>query len=97
MQYKTQYGVDTENGWSRNEVWSDYDENEKRFAEFDYVFDDGKLSKIAYILMDNSNQAVVKECAKNLVNAMSNTLGTESAAGKNVNECGYFRILFIII
>ena len=41
LQYKTQFGVDTENGWSRNEVWSDYDENEKRFAEFDYVFDDG--------------------------------------------------------
>ena len=41
LQYKTQYGVDTENGWSRNEVWSDNDENEKRFAEFDYAFDDG--------------------------------------------------------
>ena len=41
VQLKYKISVDTENGWTRQESWSDYDENEKTYAEFDYVFEDG--------------------------------------------------------
>ena len=33
--------VDTENGWAYSTTESDYDENTKDYAEFDYTFDDG--------------------------------------------------------
>ena len=41
VQFKTKYSVDTENGWAYSTTESDYDENTKNWAEFDYIFDDG--------------------------------------------------------
>ena len=41
IQFKTKMSVDTENGWAYSTTESDYDENTKDYAEFDYTFDDG--------------------------------------------------------
>ena len=41
IQFKTKLSVDTENGWAYSTTESDYNENTKTFAEFDYVFEDG--------------------------------------------------------
>ena len=41
IQFKTKMSVDTENGWAYSTTESDYDENTKDYAEFDYIFDDG--------------------------------------------------------
>ena len=41
IQFKTKLSVDTENGWAYSTTKSDYNENTKTFAEFDYVFEDG--------------------------------------------------------
>lgn len=51
-----------------------------------YVFADGKLSKIAYILADDSDKSVVKTAAAELIGAMEAALDTPATEGKGVSE-----------
>lgn len=51
-----------------------------------YVFSNGKLSKITYVLLDDSDKTSVKACAANLIDTMSDVLGTVPTEGKGVSE-----------
>ena len=51
-----------------------------------YVFADGNLSKITYVLMDDSDKSAVKACASKLTDAMSAAVGAAGTEGKGVIE-----------
>ena len=51
-----------------------------------YVFADDSLSKITYILVDDSNKSVVKSCTSHLVSAMETALGTTATKSKGVSK-----------
>ena len=51
-----------------------------------FVFADGKLSKVAYIVSDDSDKSTMKAYASELVDAMANALGIAGTDGKSVTE-----------
>ena len=51
-----------------------------------YVFADGKLSKITYILTDDSDKSAVKAFAADLSSAIASALGVSGTEGKGVTE-----------